>query len=224
MTKSYTHTPPAWQSKALLAGALAALLAVELAAAAYAYQSASRAQVLALGGGVEIATDVVLKTAMSIAAGLALALGPSVAWHLWRGKRVGLRRQAYLAIAASIAGLVIATTNLSGYSAWTRQQRTVEAVTTNPLYALAVDNAAKVRSGELAYLSGADRTLLREGQALTTAQRDFGDVARAVLILLLVSGMATAYRLPHTPKKARDRSRKLNDTTELDTARAIKRG
>jgi len=219
MTKSYTNTPPQWQSQTLLVGALLALGAAELGAVAYAYQSASRSQILELGG-FGVPTDVVLKTAMSVAAGLCVALGPAVAAHLWRSGRKGQRRQALLAIAAALVGLCVSTSNLSGYFAWTRGQREIETVTSNPLYAVAVANAERVARGEISYLTGADRRLLSEGQALSAAARDGGDVGRALFVLILISAMGSAYRLPAKPKAAKRTRRRRNDTSEIDGARA----
>jgi|GEM_PF-6854603 len=213
MSKLIIQTPPAWQSQVLLAGALAALAAAELGAVAYAFQSASMSQVLDLGG-MMVPTDVVLKTAMSIAAGLCVALGPVIAAHLWRSGRKGLRRQAYLAIAAALVGLCVSTSNLSGYFAWTRSQREVETIRANPLYAVAAANAAKVVSGEISYLIGADRELLAAGQGLSAADRNGGDVGRALFILVLISGMGSAYRLPTRPKKVVKRPRRGRSSSE----------
>lgn len=186
---------PIWQSWALLIAALLATGAVEVASAAYAFQSASRAQVLDLGG-VAIQTDVLLKTLMSIAAGLAVVIGPSVAIYKLSKQGERTRRQGYLAVAVCVVGFWLAAGNLSGYFAWTRDQRAVEVAQDNPLYDMAAANAARVARGEAAYLTGDDRRILREGQAQITARREAGDVARAAFILALISGMATAYRLP----------------------------
>lgn len=201
---------PTWQSRCLLAAALLALAAVEIGAAAYAFQSASRAQILTVGG-VVIHTDVALKTAMSIAAGLALALGPVIAIHKWRTGRKGARREAVLAGVACLVGLVVSTSNLSGYFAWTRGQLAVEQARTNPLYRVAAANAEAVVQGRAAYITGADRRILAAGLGQATAVRDGGDVMRALGILLLVSGMATAYRLPGEPRAPAKRRRKPRD-------------
>lgn len=227
MSKSLPHTPPAWQSKVLVAGALAALAAVELSAATYATQTASRDQILVVLG-IAIWTDVVLKTAMSLAAGLALALGPVIALHHWRSGTAKAKRQlAVLAAGAALVGLFISTSNLSGYYAWTRQQNAAEVTRSGALYELAEANAARaIEAARTAgapqvYLSSSERALLEAGQAPVTAARTEGDIGRALLILALVSAMATAYRLPEPAKQAkRSRARKRNDTSELDGARA----
>src|SRR5690606_5146416 len=111
------------------------------------------------------------------------------------------------------------------YFAWTREQRAIETTTESELYAVAQANARRVARGELAYLTGADRRLLQHGQALTTAHRELGDVLRAAFVLALVSGMATAYRLPGARTKRRTTAKKGRrsfggEVADLATARA----
>jgi len=220
MSKSYTPTPPRWQSLVLIGGALTALAAVELSCATYAWQTASTAQTLELGG-LAVPSDVALKTAQSVAAGLCVALGPAVALHLWRSGRVALRRQAWLGVAAALVGLVVSTSNLSGYYAWTRQQHAAEAAAASPLYAVAQAAAARALA-EDGYLAHADRVVLERAQTPATAARSGGDVARALLILTLVSGMSAAYRLPGKAKaqpKRRARVRAQGNVTPLNAGR-----
>lgn len=201
MTK-HNLTLPVWQSRVLLAAGFAAFLAAELGAGVYAFQSASASQ--EVWG---IPTDAALKTVLSVAAGLGVALGAAVAAWLWRTGRKGLRKQAYLAMVITAWALFVSVGNLSGYFGWTRAQREVEAVTTNPLYAVAAANAQAVVEGRAPYLTGADRRLLMDGQANADAQREAGDVSKALAVHLLILGFGTAYRLP-TPTKRRRRNAK----------------
>lgn len=188
-------TAPIWQSRTLITLAVAATVAIECASIAYAAQSASRSQVLDLGFG-PIQTDVLLKTLMSVAAGAAVVIGSVVAAHQWRRRHMrGRLSLAWIAVAVTAVGFVISTSNLSGYFAWVREQRAVEVVRDNPLYMAAAANAARVARGELLYLTGDDRRILREAQQVATADRTLGDVGRAGFMLALVAGMATGYRL-----------------------------
>lgn len=189
-------TAPVWQSRALIVLAILATIAVEFATAAYNYQSASRSQLLDTGLGFTIQTDVLLKTLMSVAAGASVVIGSVVMAHHWRKRNMkGRMGQAIVAIIVTVFGFVVSVSNLSGYFAWVRDQRAVEVVRENPLYRAAAANAERVARGELPYLSGDDRRILREAQQLTTAEREPGDVFRAIFILGLVAGMATGYRL-----------------------------
>lgn len=202
MSKSYTLTPPRRQAQALFWGGMLALAAAELGGVTYAMQTASQAQTLDLGGGVIVQTDVVLKAAMQIAAGLCLAIGPAVAAYQWRGSARNKTKRAFawVAIAASLIGFVVATTNLSGYMAHTRGQHVAEAAASGPLYDLAVANAARAAAG-LAYLSSRDRELLEAAQAPATARRSFGDIAKAALMLALISAMGSGFSVAAAVKK-----------------------
>lgn len=195
-------TAPKWQSRTLIVLAVAATVAVEIASVAYAAQSASRSQIIDLGFG-PIQTDVLLKTIMSVAAGASVVFGSVVAAHYWRRRHMrGRLAQAWIAVVVTLVGFVISTSNLSGYYAWVREQRAVEVVRDNPLYMAAAANAERVARGELAYLTGDDRRVLREAQQVATADRTAGDVGRAAFMLALVAGMATGYRL--TDKRSGD--------------------
>lgn len=226
MSKSYTLTPPAKQAKALFWGGMIALGAVELGGVTYAMQTASPDQVLDLGGGLALQTDVVLKAAMQIAAGLCLAIGPAVAAWQWRGARRNKTRRAYawVAIAASIVGFAIAAGNLSGYRAWTRDQHVTAAAAESPLYRVALANAARAEAGQ-GYLSASDRAALRAGEAPTTAQRTLGDWIGAGLTLLLVSAMGSGFQVAGAGRAKRTRRPKAarrplgGNVAALDPAR-----
>lgn len=193
----YQQTLPVWQSRILLAAGLAALTAAALGSGAYAFQTASASQ--EVWG---IPTDAVIKTTLAVAADIGVAFGAAVTMWLWRSGRKGLRKQAYVAIAATAFAFILGVSNLSGYFAWTRQQHTIDAVHANPLYELAVANADAVREGRLPYLAGHDRRLLLEGQIATTAVRDSGDLGKAFGLHLLVLVFGFAYRLP-APRQQR---------------------
>lgn len=220
MSKSHTLTAPTRQAKALFWGGMLALAAVELGGVTYALQTASPDQVLDLGGGWTIQTDVVLKAAMQIAAGLCLALGPAVAAWQWRGSKrnKGKRALAWVAIAASLVGFAIACANLSGYQAWTRGQHEAAVTASGPLYAVAAANAERARLGQ-GHLSSSDRAVLRAAEAPTTARRSVGDVLKAGFILLLVSAMGSGFAVakaakPKRTTKARSTKRPRGDNVE----------
>lgn len=215
---------PTLEAKWLRIGGWVALGAAELACITYAAQSASNAQALDLGGGIILQTDVVMKAAMQVAAGLSLLLGPAVAVYLWRGsgKSRWKRLQAWVAIAASVVGLGIAASNLSGYNAWTRGQASAEAAASGELYAVAQANAARAAEGR-ALLSSADRRRLEAAERPLEAKRDVGDWLRALGTLLLISAMGSGFVIqPPKPATSRRNKRapKRNDTSELDRARA----
>lgn len=184
---------PTWQSRALLLAGLAALAAAELGSGVYAFQSASGAQ--QVWG---IPTDAVLKTAMSVTAGLGVAFGMVVTAWLWRTGRKGLRKQAWLAMAVTAVALAISVSNLSGYFAWTREQHAAEAVRAQESFRIAAE-----RRDAGAYLSRSDEALLRRGQAPTDAERESGDLGKALGVHLLVLGFGAAYRLPVPAKRKR---------------------
>ncbi len=186
---------PVWQSRILFLAGLAALGAAELGAGVYAYQSAARAQLVY---GVPI--DAVLKTVISIAAGLGVALGASVSAWLWRTGRKGLRKQALLAICMTAWALMISVGNLSGYFAWTRAQYAAETTRESAVYQIALE---RVRGG--AYVPNEDRRLVSHGAAPSDAEREFGDVGKSFGVHLLILGFAAAYRLPapHQKKRAK---------------------
>lgn len=230
MTATSTTKALARESKLLVLGGFIALSAAEFAGGVYAWQTASAAQTLTLLG-VAIPTDAVLKTVLNGAAGLCLLFGPAIAWHKLRAgrKNQGMKREAIIAVAASLTGLCIATGNLSGYFAHTRGQAEAGEAAANPLYAVAASHAALAASDVRysAYLSSADRALL--AAATPKAERDVGDVGKALGLLLLIAAMGSAYRLPEKPAAARrggrrSTRRKHNDTSELDVARSRKRG
>lgn len=193
MQLSMNMALPVWQSRILLVAGLAALAAAELGAGIYAFQSAARSQELY---GVPV--DATLKTVISIAAGLGVALGASVSAWLWRTGRKGLRKQAQLAILMTIWALTISIGNLSGYFAWTRAQHGAEAVRATTAYQVAVE---RINGRE--YVSDEDRALARRGQAPSDAERELGDIGKAFSVHLLILGFAAAYRLPAPPKKKR---------------------
>lgn len=191
---SQSQSQPQWQATLLFWGAMLTTAAAGLGGVIYAEQSASPSQTV-----YGIPTDVALKTAMAVTADLGVALGAIVTAWLWRTGRKGLRKQAILAGVMTAWALMIATGNLSGYFAWVRNQTQVEAVRANPLYALAQADAERAARGEI-WLSSADRHMLEQGQTLSTATRDGGDVSKALAVHLLILGFAAAYRLP-APRK-----------------------
>lgn len=193
MTNKINLSLPIWQSRVLLGAGLAALTAAELGAGLYAFQSASASQEV---WGVP--TDAVLKTVLSVAAGLGVAFGAAVTAWLWRTGRKGLRRQAWLAMAMTAWALLISVGNLSGYFGWTRAQAVAEAVRASEPYRIALD---RVRSG--AYVTSEDLRLVRRGEAPSDAERELGDVGKAFGVHLLILGFGAAYRLPAQTKTRR---------------------
>jgi hypothetical protein len=189
---------PMWQSRALLGAGLAALAAAELGSGVYAFQSASGAQQV---WGVP--TDAVLKTAMSVTAGLGVAFGMVVTAWLWRTGRKGLRKQAWLAMAVTIVALAISVSNLSGYFAWTRAQHSAEQVRSSEAYHIAL---TRIESG--GYVPDADYRTVRRGQAPADAERESGDLGKALGVHLLVLGFGAAYRLPASATRRRKASKK----------------
>lgn len=192
MTK-HNLSLPTWQSRALLASGLLALAAAELGSGVYAFQSASSAQQF-----YGIPTDAVLKTVLSVAAGLGVAFGAAVTAWLWRTGRKGLRRQAYLAIAMTVWALVISVGNLAGYFSWTRSQHAAEIVRMSEPYRIALE---RVNSG--AYVPDEDRSLIRRGEPPADAEREFGDIGKAFGVHILILGFGAAYRLPEPQKRKR---------------------
>lgn len=190
---NHNLTLPTWQSRALLGSALAALAAAEIGAGVYAFQSASSEQVF-----YGIPTDAVLKTVLSVAAGLGVAFGAAVTAWLWRTGRKGLRRQAWLAMFMTAWALTISVGNLSGYFAWTRAQAAAEAVRETESYRQAL---ARERAG--VYVSDDDRRTIRRGEAPVDAERELGDLSKAFGVHLLILGFGAAYRLPAPVKKRR---------------------
>jgi len=215
---------PVWQSVLLQVSAVCAVVAIEAAGMAYSMQSASAAQVLDLGGGMKVHTDVVLKSVMSVAAGLSVVYGPTIALHFWRRGGARKRVLTVLAAAVSVVGFFVSASNLSGYTAWTRTGRDIEVTRANPFYAMAVADAEAVQAGRKPYLPSEERAILLRGQTQTTATRPFGDVLKAGAILLLVSGMATGFRLPTrqqtAPRQQRRRSGKRTAQAANDAAPA----
>lgn len=195
---NHNLTLPTWQSRALLFSALAALAAAEIGAGVYAFQSASSEQVF-----YGIPTDAVLKTVISVVAGLGVAFGAAVAAWLWRTGRKGLRRQAWLAIAMTAWALTISVGNLSGYFSWTRAQAAAEAVRSTEVYEIAQQ---RVRSG--AYVSDADLRTVRRGEPPADAERELGDLSKALGVHILILGFGAAYRLPAPAKKRRSKAKK----------------
>lgn len=192
MTKSYSSLPT-WQSRALLGAALAALAAAEIGAGVYAFQSASRSQ--ELWG---LPTDAVLKTVLSVSAGLGVAFGAAVTAWLWRTGRKGLRKQALLAAVMTVWALLISVSNLSGYFAWTRAQHGAETARASETYQVALN---RIRSG--AYVAPGDRNALLAGEAPADAEREAGDIGKALAVHLLILGFGAAYRLPAPAKRKR---------------------
>lgn len=203
----YQQTLPVWQSRVLLTAGLAALAAAALGSGAYAFQSASASQ--ELWG---IPTDAVIKTTLAVAADIGVALGSAVTVWLWRSGRKGFQKQAYVAAVATAWAFILGVGNLSGYSAWTREQHAVDAVLANPLYQVAAANAERAAADPAHfYVTGQDRRLLLAAQAPVTATRDFGDVSKAIGLHALVLVFGFAYRLPaakKTPKKKAARVQK----------------
>ena len=194
---------PELQSRILLGAGLAALAAAALGSAVYAFQSASTSQEF-----YGIPTDAVIKTTLAVAADIGVAFGAAVtAWLFWSGRK-GLQRQAIVAIAATSLAFVLGVVNLSGYSAWTRQQHSVDSVLENPLYRVAVANAERAERDPRFYLSGSDRDLLEAGRDPQTAIRDAGDVFKAVGLHILVLVFGFAYRLPTRRKEVKRKAKK----------------
>jgi hypothetical protein len=190
---NHNLTLPVWQSRALLVAGLAALVAAELGAGAYAFQSASASQ--EVWG---IPTDAALKTVLSGAAGLGVAFGAAVAAWLWRTGRKGLRKQAWLAIVMTSWALFISVANLSGYFAWTRAMHAAETVRESVEYRTALE---RIEGG--AYVPDDDRRLVRRGNDPADAEREPGDLGKALAVHLLILGFGAAYRLPATAKRRR---------------------
>jgi hypothetical protein len=197
---NHNMTLPTWQSRALLFSALAALAAAEIGAGVYAFQSASSEQVF-----YGIPTDAVLKTVISVVAGLGVAFGAAVAAWLWRTGRKGLRRQAWLAIAMTVWALTISVGNLSGYFAWTRAQAQAEVTRSSVEYRTAL---SRIEDG--AYVPDSDRAIARRGEAPADAERELGDLSKAFGVHILILGFGAAYRLPAPAKKRRRKAKKQN--------------
>lgn len=193
---------PEIQSRVLLGAGLAALAAAALGSAVYAFQSASDSQQV-----YGIPTDAVIKTVLAVAADLGVALGAAVTAWLWWSGRKSYQRQAVWAIAATALAFSLGVSNLSGYSAWTRAQHSADAAQANPLYAVAVANAERAAADPRYFVSGSDRRLLAAAQTPDTAQRDFGDVMKAIGLHILVLLFGFSYRLP-TRRKATKRKAK----------------
>lgn len=203
MTKTNTlrFLAPARESAALFVASLAALCAAEIGAGVYAAQSAASAQ--ALWG---IPTDAILKTALSVTAGLGVAFGAPVTAWLFRTGRKGLRGQAWLAALMTALALVISASNLSGYFAWTRGQAEAEAVQASMAYRTAARLQARREAGEAVYIRREDEAVLRSGEPPADAERELGDIVKAFGVHLLILGFG-AYRLP-AQRKAPARKRK----------------
>lgn len=193
------HTLPVWQSRVLLGAGLAALAAAALGSGVYAFQSASASQEV-----YGIPTDALIKTTLAVAADIGVALGAAVTAFLFLSGRKGLKRQAWVAAAATALAFCIGTANLSGYFAWTRAQHGVDAVIEDPLYRVAVANAERAVDDPRFHLNGTDRRLLEAARTPDTAERDFGDVLRAIGLHILVLLFGSAYRLP-TRKAAKSK-------------------
>lgn len=199
----YRLTLPEWQSRTLMGAGLAALAAAAFGSGVYAFQSASDSQ-LVYG----VPTDAVIKTTLAVAADVGVALGAAVtAWLVWSNRK-GLQRQAIWAAAATALAFALGVSNLSGYYAWTRGQHAADAARSNPLYAVAVANAARVESGEAPYLLGDDRRILQAAQAPSNAVREGGDVGKAIGLHVLVLLFGFAYRLPAKRKQKVVRKRR----------------
>lgn len=217
MTNQLKLRCPAWQSGVLLGTALTALAFCEYASGFYAWKNASLDQVLVLWG-FSIPLDAVIKTGLSIVAGITCTLGFPVAMHLWRTGRKGLQRQAKLAFAVSGVAAVLTMSNLSGYYAWTRDTAEALKFQTTLEYRTAADDYAAdaqvLRSngslGQDRYdQHKADLATLQRGEVKATAERHLGDVGRASVILALIIGAASAFRLPGTAaRKAVRRTKK----------------
>lgn len=192
---------PVLQSRALLGAGLVALTAAELGSAVYAFQSASASQEV---WGVP--TDAVLKTALSVTAGLGVAFGMVVTAFLWRTGRKGLRLQAWLALVVTTVALAISASNLSGYFAWTRAQHGAEQVRASAAYQIALD---RIEAG--GYVPDQDYRTVRRGQAPADAERELGDLGKALGVHLLILGFGAAYRLP-APRKQKRISKKSRAT------------
>lgn len=193
---------PEIQSRILLGAGLCALAAAALGSAVYAFQSASGSQEF-----YGIPTDAVIKTTLAVAADIGVAFGAAVTAWLWWSGRKGLRRQAYVAAVATALAFVLGVVNLSGYSAWTRQQHARDAAMANPAYAVALANAERAERDPRFYLTGTDRRLLEAAQAPQTAVRDAGDVFKAVGLHVLVLVFGFAYRLPKARKPAKRKAK-----------------
>jgi hypothetical protein len=184
---------PLWQSRALMCAGLAALAASELGAGAYAFQSASASQEV-----MGVPTDAALKTVLSVAAGLGVAFGAVVTAWLWRTGRKGMRRQAWLAAVMTAWALTISVGNLSGYFAWTRAQHVAETVRASEPYRIALD---RIEHG--GYVPDDDYRTVRQGQPPSDAERETGDVGKALGVHLLILGFGAAYRLPAPARRKR---------------------
>ena len=204
---NHNSSLPEWQSRILLGAGLAALAAAALGSAVYAFQSASDSQEF-----YGIPTDAVIKTALAVAADIGVAFGAAVTAWLWWSGRKGLRKQAIVAAAATSLAFALGVVNLSGYSAWTRQQHEVDAVHANPLYEVAVANAARAESDPRYYVTGTDRRLLQAAQAPLTAVRDAGDIFKAIGLHVLVLVFGFAYRLPKQRKETKRKSKQSRAT------------
>jgi hypothetical protein len=195
---------PEWQSQTLLVSALAATGAAAAMCAIYAWQSASPSQ--AIFG---IATDAALKTAAAVLADVGVALGAIVTMWLLQTGRKARRPQIIVAATMTALSFGYAVGNLSGYYAWTRDQRQLEAVHANPAYAIAELHARQVLAGARPYLLGGENRMLEQGQSLATADRKDGDWWKAIGLHALILGFGAAYRLPASRKTTvRVRSRR----------------
>lgn len=184
---------PVWQSRALLCASLAALAAAALGSGVYAFQSASASQEF-----YGISTDAITKTVLSFSAEIGVAFGAVVTAWLWRTGRKGLRKQAYLAAIMTAWALMISVGNLAGYFAWTRGHRAAEVVQQSEAYQIAAD-----RRATNAYLSNNDEAVLRRGEAPADAERELGDIMKALGMHILILGFGAAYRLPAPAKRRR---------------------
>lgn len=208
----YQQILPTGQSRALLAAGLAALGAAALGSAVYAFQSASTSQEL-----MGIPTDAVIKTTLAVVADFGVAFGAAVSLWLWRQDRQWSKRQAYVAIAATAWAFVMGVSNLSGYSAWTREQHGADAARHSPLYEVAVAHAEAARAHAdmpaSYFISSREQDLIEAATVPATAERTGGDVFKAIGLHALILMFGFAFRLPAKRSYRRRRKTAAKKTT-----------
>ena len=195
------QTAPQWWSVIIAGAGFAFLGVIESASAVYAFNTANQA--LKLWG---LPLDALIKTAASILAAI-VAFGGAIVASAKRGKGKSLAYAVtFLCFAWTAAGF-------SGFNAWARESATSLAFQQTVEY----KDAVAVISGlhgvtdlnSTQYAAKQDALeITKQGEAPTTAHREFGDLVRAVAAIALVWGMAAAFRLPPVKAKAESTEKK----------------
>lgn len=196
MPKQNTKRSDAQVWSMIIAGAgLAFLAVIETASAVYAFRTGDKS-IMILG----LPLDAMLKTAASLVVAIA-AFGGAIIAQSKRGKG---RLLAYAVTALCFGWTAV---NFSGFTAYARQASDAAQIKESVLYKQALETVKIGGDGYADYDARKEaQAVIQSGEPPVTAERQFGDLLRAVVAIALVWGMAAAFRVPTPAAPSQKRS------------------